>query len=69
MDRLEPFESFEDFLKFTVRPEHEVLAIPSVRAKDLALVVFLTVAVYDTPARIAIIWEKCTSNVLMLELV
>ena len=69
LDRLEPFESFEDFLKFTVRPEHEVLAIPSLRAKDLALVVFLTVAVYDTPARIAILWEKCTSNVLMLELV
>ena len=69
MDGLEPFESFEDVLKFTVRPEHEVLAIPSVRAKDLALVVFWTVAVYDTPARIAILWEKCTSNVLTLELV
>ena len=68
-DGLEPFESFEDFLKFTVRPEHEVLAIPSVRAKDLALVVFWTVAVYETPARIAILWEKCTSNVLTLELV
>ena len=68
-DCLEPFESFEESLKFTVRPEHEVLAIPSLRAKDLALVVFWTVAVYDTPARIAILWEKCTSNVLTLELV
>ena len=68
-DCLEPFESFEEDLKFTVRPEHEVLAIPSVRAKDVVLVVFLTVAVYDTPAWIAILWEKCTSNVLTLELV
>ena len=38
-----------------MRPEHEVLAIPSVRAKDVVLVVFLTVAVYDTPPRIAIL--------------
>ena len=69
LDGLEPFESFEESLKFTVRPEHEVLAIPSVRAKDLALVVFWTVAVYVTPARISILWIKCTSNVLTLELV
>ena len=68
-DWLESFESFEEDLKFTVTPEHEVLAIPSVRAKDLALVVFWTVAVYDTPGWIAILWEKCTSNVLTLELV
>ena len=65
----ELFESFEESLKFTVRPEHEVLAIPSLRWKDVALVVFWTVAVYVTPARIAILWEKCTSNVWTLELV
>ena len=44
-------------------PEHEALATPSVWAKESSLVTILGVAVYVTPARIEITWEKCTSNV------
>ena len=50
-------------------PEHEALATPSEWAKDSLPVTILAVAVYVTPARIEITWEKCTSNVLTLELV
>ena len=50
-------------------PEHEALATPSAWAKDCLLVTILAVAVYVTPARIEITWEKYTSNVLTLELV
>ena len=50
-------------------PEHEALATPSLWAKDRLPVTILAVAVYVTPARIEITWEKCTSNVLTLELV
>ena len=50
-------------------PEHEALAKPSLWAKEYLLVTILAVAVYVTPARIEITCEKCTSNVLSLELV
>ena len=66
---LPPFEFFEEYLKVTVTPEHEALATPSVWAKEFLNVTILAVAVYVTPARIEITWEKCTSNVLSLELV
>ena len=56
-------------MKVTVTPEHEALATPSLWAKDRLPVTILAVAVYVTPARIEITWEKCTSNVLTLELV
>ena len=56
-------------MKVTVTPEHEALATPSPWAKDCLLVTILAVAVYVTPARIEITWEKYTSNVLTLELV
>ena len=56
-------------MKITVTPEHKVLAKPFVREKELLLVTTLAVAVYVTLARIEITWEKCTSNVLTLELV
>ena len=42
----------------TVTPEHEAVFIPSERQNDLALVVFLAVAVYRTPALIGICCEK-----------
>ena len=61
--------SFEEILKVTVTPEHEALATPYERAKYKTLVPILAAAVYVTPARIEITWEKCTSNVLTLELV
>ena len=56
-------------MKVTVTPEHEALATPFRWAKEGLLVTILAVAVYVTPARIEITWEKCTSNVLTLELV
>ena len=49
------FESFEEDLKVTVTPEHEVLAMPSSIKKDCFVVVILAVAVYVTPARIEIL--------------
>ena len=42
--------------------------MPSSIKKDLFVVVILAVAVYVTPARIEILWEKCASNVLTLDL-
>ena len=56
-------------MKITVTPEHEVLANPSLRQKEVLLVTILVDAVYVTLARIEITSEKCTSNVLTLELV
>ena len=52
-----------------MKPGHDALAIPSLSQNDSLLVVILAVAVYVTPAWIEILWEKCTSNVLTLDLV
>ena len=56
-------------MKVTETPEHETLVIPSLRKSDFSLVVIVAVAEYVTPAWIEILWEKCTSNVLTLDLV
>ena len=62
--------SLDDFsAKVTVTPEQEALVTPSAWAKECELVVTFDEAVYVTPARIKIPWEKRTSNVLTLELV